>query len=237
MFAAMLFPLSAPTTAMEHAASFRARWNPASATAIAPAALDSQEQYPDHCSLAVVGAGWGGAYAAWRLAVDTQTVDASKVCIFEANGRVGGRIYSIHGLPHFADLAVDVGGYRFQETQRLPADLVWSALKLPTTCYDWQCAQQCEGTTCYVLKDSYGNNAGYATGIETMLGEVEAAGGPGKQVFFASTLTGVSAAPAVSASASTLHFANGQAVTADKVILNLPGNAIQNLAKSACAPS
>ena len=37
-----------------------------------------------------------------------------------------------------------MGGYRFQETQRLPADLVWSALKLPTQCYDWECAQSCE---------------------------------------------------------------------------------------------
>lgn len=221
-----------PTTAAEHEASFQARWYPELATAAAPASIGAENvEYPSHCKLAVVGAGWGGAYLAWRLAVDTQTVNASDVCIFEANGRVGGRIYSIHGLPSFADVAVDAGGYRFQETQRLPADLVWSALKMPTTCYNWDCSQSCEGNTCYVIKDAYGNNAGYAAVIERMLGEVEAAGGPGKQVYFAAPLTRVSPAPSISASASTLKFANGQSVTADRVVLNMPGNAIENLAK------
>ena len=120
-------------SAAEHAASFRAVWRPSLGDAIAEAALDAADtQFPSHCKLAVVGAGWGGAYTAWRLAVDTQTIPAADVCVFEANGRVGGRIYSLHGLPHFADLAVDIGGYRFQEVQKLPADLVWSALKMPT---------------------------------------------------------------------------------------------------------
>ena len=164
--------------------------------------------------LAVVGAGWGGAYFAWRLAVDTATVPANETCVFEANGRVGGRIYSIHGLPHFTDLAIDVGGYRFQESQLLPAQLVWNALKLPTTCYDYGCKGDCEGPqNCYVIKDAYGNNHGYATGIERMLGEVEAAGGPGTQVFFGERLTSVTPAPAVSAKATTLTFANGKQVT------------------------
>jgi hypothetical protein len=80
------------------------------------------------------------------------------------------------GLPNFADITVDVGGYRFQESQKLPADLVWKALELPTTCYDWKCAQACEGVTCYVIKDAYGNNAGYATAIEAMLAKLEAMG-------------------------------------------------------------
>ena len=53
--------------------------------------------------LAVVGAGWGGAYIAWRMAVDTKALNATDVCVFEANGRVGGRIYSVRGLPGFAD--------------------------------------------------------------------------------------------------------------------------------------
>jgi hypothetical protein len=127
---------------------------------------------------------------------------------------------------------VDVGGYRFQHTQRLPADLVWSALKLPTQCYDWNCAQQCEGTTCYVIKDAYGNNFGYATGIETMLGQVEAAGGVGKQVFFASPLASIGAAPLVGPKAMKLHFKDGSSVSADNVVLNMPGNAIENLAQS-----
>ena len=39
----------------------------------------------------------------YAVNLDTKTVDASKVCVFEANGRVGGRIYSVRGLPGFAD--------------------------------------------------------------------------------------------------------------------------------------
>jgi hypothetical protein len=195
------------------------------------------QPFPSHCDLAVVGAGWGGAYLAYRLAVDTKTVDASKVCVFEANGRVGGRIFSVHDLPHFGDLAIDVGGYRFQEVQKLPGDLVFNALKLPTACYDWDCAASCEGTTCYVIKDAYGNNRGYATAIETMLGEVEDAGA-GTQVYFGARLTGVyaaaGAAPASGAAtkAVRLAFASGESVTADKVMLNLPGNAVEQLVEA-----
>ena len=149
----------------------------------------------------MVGAGWGGAYLAWRLSVDTKTSDASNVCVFEAKGRVGGRIRHIflRDLPHFGDLTVDVGGYRFQETQKLPADLVFSALKLETACYDYSCQANCEGTvssaTCHVIKDAYGNNRGCATVIERMLGEVEDAGA-GTQVYFGALLTAVNAAPA-----------------------------------------
>ena len=62
-----------------------------------------------------------------------------------------------------------------------------------------------------------------------MLTQLEAAGGVGKQVHFAARLNKVSPAPAVSPSASTLSFANGKSVTASKVILNMPGNAIEGL--------
>ena len=47
---------------------------------------------PD-CALAVVGAGAGGLYAAWRL-VEAGTYAASDVCVFEATERVGGRTCS-----------------------------------------------------------------------------------------------------------------------------------------------
>ena len=63
---------------------------------------------PD-CALAVVGAGAGGLYAAWRL-VEAGTYAASDVCVFEATERVGGRTYSVrYGA---LDLAVDAGAYR-----------------------------------------------------------------------------------------------------------------------------
>eukprot|EP00966_Prymnesium_polylepis_P257462 5947812-Prymnesium_polylepis.1 len=143
---------SALVLSLTAAARFETRWQPERRAALATEGLHKQT-FPAHCDLAVVGGGWGGAYLAWRLAVDTQTVDASKVCVFEGNGRAGGRIFSVRGLPHFGDLAIDVGGYRFQESQKLPADLVFHALKLPTACYDFSCQAACEGVNCYVIKD------------------------------------------------------------------------------------
>jgi len=147
---------------------FQAKWRPELGEMISDAALEQRRNpsllrdEPMHCDLAVVGAGWGGAYFAWRMSIDTDTVDPSNVCVFEANGRVGGRIFSIRGLPPAPDLALDAGGYRFIETDLLPAQLVWDALRLPTACYDWQCAGGCEGSgNCYVIKDTYGNNFGY----------------------------------------------------------------------------
>jgi len=207
---------------------FRAQYRADRHEAVADAALLSSAEAPAHCDLAVVGAGWGGVYSAWRLSIDTQTVKADNVCVFETNGRVGGRIYSIHGLPHFGDLALDVGGYRFIETDLLPASLVWDALKLPTGCYDWQCAGGCEGSAnCYVIQDAYGNNYGYSWPIETMLGQIED-GGAGQQVFFGKTLTNVSAAPLLPGGV-VLHFSDGSKVSASTAILNMPGNAIANL--------
>ena len=80
---------AAPTTAAEHAHSFRARWRPELNDAVADAALSAADATkPAHCKLAVVGAGWGGAYSAWRLSVDTGTIPASDVCVFEANARL-----------------------------------------------------------------------------------------------------------------------------------------------------
>ena len=222
--------LATATAAAAPDGAFRTRWDGRRAVAVESKA---DIALPTHCDLAVVGAGWGGAYLAWRLAVDTDYVAANRTCVFEANGRVGGRVYSVHDLPHFGDLAVDVGGYRFQESQLLPAQLVWKALELPTTCYDYGCQAECEGPqNCYVVKDAYGNNAGYATPIERMLGELEAKGGPGTQTYFGVRLEALSAAPLVGPRATRLHFAGGASVTASRVLLNLPGNAVAALSNS-----
>jgi len=233
---ALSFAGESPTPSTS-ATRFQSKWRPDLQRAVA-VDHEAPTRFPAHCDLAVVGAGWGGAYMAWRLSVDTKTVNASNVCVFEANGRVGGRIFSVRDLPHFGDLAIDVGGYRFQEVQKLPADLVFSALKMPTACYDWSCQAECEGVKCYVIKDSYGNNRGYATVIEEMLGEVEDAGA-GTQVYFGARLTGVYAVSAAEGAAVgaapkavQLKFATGESVIADKVVLNLPGNAVNGLDNS-----
>eukprot|EP00755_Sulcionema_specki_P024668 Sspe_Gene.81685::Locus_52680_Transcript_1_1_Confidence_1.000_Length_767::g.81685::m.81685 len=50
---------------------------------------------PDQCELGVVGAGFSGIYFAWRLGVDAGKIHPRGICIFEVNGRVGGRIYTV----------------------------------------------------------------------------------------------------------------------------------------------
>jgi len=231
----MAMPLDTLPNASASAWRFQAKWRPELGTAVSDAALEQQKlrlalganaTVPLHCDLAVVGAGWGGAYFAWRMSIDTDTVDPNNVCVFEANGRVGGRIFSMRGLPAAPDLAIDAGGYRFIETDLLPAQLVWNALKLPTACYDWQCAGGCEGDgNCYIMKDAYGNNFGYAWPIEVMLGQIEDMG-DGTQVYFGHELTGIT--PSVGRT-TKLTFSNGASVTASKVLLNIPGNAISKI--------
>ena len=63
------------------------------------------------CKLAVVGAGTGGLYTAYRL-LDEGVFDGSDICIFEATDRVGGRLYSLRGFGPEGDISVDAGGYR-----------------------------------------------------------------------------------------------------------------------------
>lgn len=67
------------------------------------------------CDVAVVGAGIGGLYAAWRLAAagGKAGVRPERVCVFEATGRTGGRILTLRGkkaLPKGYDgYTVDMG--------------------------------------------------------------------------------------------------------------------------------
>ena len=75
-------------------------------------------------------------YTALRL-VDTGTVAASAICIFEMTGRVGGRIMSLRGLGPEEDLVVDVGAYRtWPEYTPITHALVTDYLGLPVHCYD-----------------------------------------------------------------------------------------------------
>lgn len=117
---------------------------------------------------------------------------------------------------------------------------------MPTACYDYDCHGECEGPqNCYVLRDSYGNNAGYASVVERMLSEIEAAGG---SVTFGATLVAVKArgqgataesgeraeaaaggTPVVGSPTSLLFKEWPTSVGASRVILNLPANAIEHL--------
>lgn len=230
-------PASASTAST--ASTFATKWRPELGEALADAALEQRNRSLAtdelQCELAVIGAGWGGAYFAWRMAVDSQSLNASHVCVFEANGRVGGRVYSVRNVPHLADLSIDVGGYRFIETDKLSSQLVWDALKLPTACYDWDCAPSTKPFGSHILKDAYGNNAGYATPVEVMLGQLEALGA-GDQVMFAKTLTGIyehedreTQRTANQKKRLRLTFADGTTATTSKLLLNIPRNALERL--------
>lgn len=69
---------------------------------------------PRDCHVAIVGAGIGGVYTAWRLAVDSRAISARHICIFEAKSRPGGRILSVRDVvPAFENYTVDLGAYRY----------------------------------------------------------------------------------------------------------------------------
>lgn len=94
----------------------RARWQSSVCTHTYPRSNCRAATCPVHPAFPRVprltaGAGPGGIYSALRL-VDTGTVAASDICIFEMTGRVGGRIMSLRGLGPDQDLVVDVGAYR-----------------------------------------------------------------------------------------------------------------------------
>ena len=59
--------------------------------------------------VAVVGGGVSGVYSAWRLAASGR---AGTVCVFEASGRIGGRLLSVTP-PGIPDARVELGGMRY----------------------------------------------------------------------------------------------------------------------------
>ena len=177
---------------------------------------------PLMCETGIVGAGWAGVYAAWRLIVDTKVAKPEDVCLFEARPKAGGRTYSV-GLGD--GLVVDVGAYRFGKQQHLPGDLILNKLQLPTVCYQPDCAPDPEfNETLYRVVDAQGRNAGYFTPIQLMLDDLSAAGA---RIYYDHELTGVYAGGV--GGASSLHFAGGQLVSAGAVLLNMPRLALRRL--------
>ena len=188
---------------------------------------DIVKALPSHCELAVVGAGWGGVYFAWRLGIELMAIDPSNICVFEVNGRLGGRIYSVSGLPNMSDLVIDVGGYRFPAHHLLPAQLVWDKLMLPTSLYG-VCI---DDILCYKIADIYGNNAGYTIPIEEMLGELMTRG---TQVYWGAALTSIESTSEPNSSSTLLKFndLNSNSVVqvhADTTLLNMDSNSLNNL--------
>src|SRR5215204_4257288 len=81
-------------------------------------------------SIAIVGGGIAGLYAAWRM---LQTDPECTVCLFEADDLLGGRIKSVSvpGIPFKAEL----GAMRFRSNHLLLRSLL-DELRIPTRRFD-----------------------------------------------------------------------------------------------------
>lgn len=75
-----------------------------------PAPSEDLQVRVSECRSVVVGGGWSGVYAAYRLASSSPET-ASGVCLFEASHRLGGRTLSvpIEGT----EFTLDLGAYRY----------------------------------------------------------------------------------------------------------------------------
>jgi monoamine oxidase len=85
----------------------------------------------ERCNVAVVGGGIAGAYAAWRLQTDTR-FGATSICLFEASGRVGGRLESLTP-PGAPQLRAEFGGMAFTTAHTLVHSLVKTVFELEVT--------------------------------------------------------------------------------------------------------
>lgn len=120
----------------------RSALSPAAAAVVAAAAISAAAASAaavaaiDDCEVAIIGGGIGGAYTAWRLAVDAAVVPAASVCLFEASDRFGGRIYSVDDVPGYEGFVTDVGAYRFhRQSHPIIRSLTEDALGMETACY------------------------------------------------------------------------------------------------------
>jgi len=141
-----------------------------------------------HCSEVVIGGGWSGVYFAYRR-LDEPAYNASRLCLFEASDRIGGRTYSVRDELDLGDgqLTLDVGAYRFSPDMHLPGDLILKRLQLPTLCYEPGCPSpkldmpkpflfNYSAPLRRVVDPSTGLPAGYDTPIRAMVRSLKAAG-------------------------------------------------------------
>ncbi|NBD08813.1 flavin monoamine oxidase family protein [Corallococcus silvisoli] len=73
--------------------------------------------------VAIVGAGVGGCYLGYRLTHDGSPRLRGRVGLYEASGRVGGRLWSVE-LPGLPGGHAELGGMRFHDQLHLVSDLI-----------------------------------------------------------------------------------------------------------------
>lgn len=88
----------------------------------------NQEAY--ETDIAIVGAGVGGAYSAWRLMDKMSAPGHQKIDLFEMSDRIGGRLYSLK-LPGMPNMPAELGGMRYFSSHAVTRELV-NTLGLPT---------------------------------------------------------------------------------------------------------
>eukprot|EP00930_Biecheleria_cincta_P068964 TRINITY_DN56780_c0_g1_i1.p1 TRINITY_DN56780_c0_g1~~TRINITY_DN56780_c0_g1_i1.p1 ORF type:complete len:505 (+),score=79.35 TRINITY_DN56780_c0_g1_i1:42-1556(+) len=188
------------------------------------------------CDLAVVGAGMGGAYAAWQA-----SEAGKKVCVFELAARPGGRIHSLRRQGPKEDLVVEAGAYRFapHEVCEVVGSASWciytpitaatvDKLGLKAGVYDPDPTQW--DNKMNKLVDSEGHNIGYLTLPEVML---DRAASHGAKILYR---TGVSALSGGDSSGVDLKLLNGETVHASAVLLNLPQAPLLRLLRRSGSP-
>ncbi|MFP3248157.1 MAG: NAD(P)-binding protein [Paraburkholderia sp.] len=75
----------------------------------------------ENIDIAIIGAGVSGVYSAWRL---KQADTSSKVVVFEASDRIGGRLLSVRP-PDIPNMVAELGGMRIlPAVQPLIAQLI-----------------------------------------------------------------------------------------------------------------
>lgn len=150
------------------------------------------------------------------------------VCLFEGSGRIGGRTFSHNftagrlGEP----FTLDLGAYRFTPDMHLPGDIILKVLGLRTDCYEPSCSDPSKGfpppfhfnytAPFRRIVDEEGMPKGYMTAIDELIKRIVVAGG---QVFTNARVVDV--VPHEEGGAK-LVFADGGAVDAKLVLLNLP---------------
>eukprot|EP00746_Dinoflagellata_sp_MGD_P111992 gnl/MRDRNA2_/MRDRNA2_48863_c0_seq1.p1 gnl/MRDRNA2_/MRDRNA2_48863_c0~~gnl/MRDRNA2_/MRDRNA2_48863_c0_seq1.p1 ORF type:complete len:543 (-),score=109.88 gnl/MRDRNA2_/MRDRNA2_48863_c0_seq1:141-1619(-) len=189
------------------------------------------------CDFAVVGAGAGGAYAAWNMAAA-----GKKVCIFEMADRPGGRIHSLRQQGPKKDLVVEAGAYRFAEhevCEPLPgSNQSWciftpiikatvEKLGLKSAVYDPDPKEWDHNLR--KLVDTNGHAVGYLTLVEAMLDHAVKLGA---ELKYNTKVLGLGG----NSSDIQLHLANGDTIHARSVLLNLPQDVLLKLLRKSEGP-
>lgn len=189
------------------------------------------------CDLAIVGAGPGGAYAAWQA-----SEAGKKVCVFEMSGRPGGRIHSLRAQGPQKDLVVEAGAYRFaphEVCENMSSTESWciynpitsgivGELGLKAGEYDpdpknWDHAMR-------ILVDDAGHKVGYLTFVEEMLNRAQK---KGADIRFRTTVRGLKAGNGTNVA---LELDNGAFVTASAALLNIPQRPLLKLLRNSGPP-